>query len=578
MAPKRKRSSEDEAAPAEEHVETAPVKRTRPTRAAAAPKPASPPPAKPRARKTAAASGAATKKKAPGARKTTKKAAPVEEAPAEVAPASPKSAPKRVRKSTKAEAAAAEEPAAADKEPTRAYGFGGNCFGQLGISSEVDEKKRPTLIGADDKSKLHGMNVVCVAAGGMHSACVTDQGQAFTWGCGDDNCLGRALPDEDMEFYPGSAEGVEGTVVAATAGDSHTALLTADGHVFVTGTFRDSKGIIGFSPTVEKQPTFARVYDKTRDPIVAIAAGSNHVLMLSKNGRLLTFGVGEQGQLGRLAEDFQLHKENPDDVPEKEKVVFENKVTLKDVAVDDLSEVLTPAPVPCKRGAKWAKVFAGSWTSYAIDSKGKCWGWGLNNFSQLGFKFSSPTELSVVAPHSLSHWDDLKIVEFALGQHHVLALSDEGRVYSCGRGDMGRLGLGNTDSQDTPQLVAALADKKIVSISCATCVSYAIDDKGVAYAWGFGENQQLASGSDEDLLIPTAITGKSVAGARVLQVSGGGQHTLLVATVPPPSAAPAAAVAATPAPTATAVAQTAPAAAETAAPAPAAAAAAPMEQ
>jgi alpha-tubulin suppressor-like RCC1 family protein len=57
-----------------------------------------------------------------------------------------------------------------------------------------------------------------------------------------------------------------------------------------------------------------------------------------------------------------------------------------------------------------------------------------------------------------------------------------------------------------------------VEIACASCVSYAVDAAGVAYAWGFGENHQLGSGSDEDLLVPTAMAGKALAGAKVKQV------------------------------------------------------------
>lgn len=87
--------------------------------------------------------------------------------------------------------------------------------------------------------------------------------------------------------------------------------------------------------------------------------------------------------------------------------------------------------------------------------------------------------------------------------------------------------------------------------------SYAVDDAGALYAWGFGENQQLGTGSDEDALVPTLMSAKALQGcavkevrthathntrtthahaiARALrntQVFTGGQHTLFVATVP----------------------------------------------
>lgn len=54
-----------------------------------------------------------------------------------------------------------------------------------------------------------------------------------------------------------------------------------------------------------------------------------------------------------------------------------------------------------------------------------------------------------------------------------------GQVYSLGRREYGRLGLGE-DCQDVaePTLIAALKDKKVVGISCEGNVSYAVTDDG----------------------------------------------------------------------------------------------------
>ena len=39
------------------------------------------------------------------------------------------------------------------------------------------------------------------------------------------------------------------------------------------------------------------------------------------------------------------------------------------------------------------------------------------------------------------------ITSFALGQHHIIALSSTGKVYGIGRGDYGRLGLGDATAE-----------------------------------------------------------------------------------------------------------------------------------
>ena len=65
--------------------------------------------------------------------------------------------------------------------------------------------------------------------------------QVFTWGCNDEGALGRVVK-EGEEFSPGCVvEGLSGIeVVQLSAGDSHTAALTASGEVFFWGVFRVS--------------------------------------------------------------------------------------------------------------------------------------------------------------------------------------------------------------------------------------------------------------------------------------------------------------------------------------------------
>lgn len=434
-------------------------------------------------------------------------------------------------------AAAAAAPAPTDASVLRLFACGQNCFGQLGLGSEVDEKKRANIV---ESGELKSKNVASVSAGGMHSLAVTADGQAITWGCGDDHCLGRALPDEDSEFVPTHVDGMPEPVAAGRAGDNYTVLLGASGRVYMAGTFRDSKGILGFSSTVEKQPTFACIFPGGHERAVALETGCNHVVFLTNKGRVFTFGVGEQGQLGRIDSAFLVHNEQE---PTRELRGHAKVKFLRDVTVSALNEVLLPKPVSARGMNKVKKIFAGSWSTVVIDVKNHIWGWGLNNYAQLGFKFQNPEEMMVFKPRRLPHWEALNIVQFAFGQHHTVALSADGKVYSVGRGDMGRLGLGNTTSFDTPQHVAGLAAHKIVEISCANCNSYAVSDAGQAFAWGFGENHQLGTGTDEDALLPAPITAKALEGAAISHVCGGGQHTLLLAALP---TAPAAASGAAP--------------------------------
>lgn len=121
------------------------------------------------------------------------------------------------------------------------------------------------------------------------------------------------------------------------------------------------------------------------------------------------------------------------------------------------------------------------------------------------------------------------VVQFPGGQHHTLLLTNDNRCQVIGRRDYGRLGIGQVaDDLKTLTEVTALTDKHIVQVACGESCSFARTADGLVYAWGIGSNQQLGVGSDEDAYEPVLLTGVQVKGKVVLNVNGGGQHTLLL--------------------------------------------------
>ena len=60
----------------------------------------------------------------------------------------------------------------------------------------------------------------------------------YTFGCNDEGALGRLTAnEEEEEAKPGLVE-ISENVVQLSAGDSHTAALTASGKVYFWGAFR----------------------------------------------------------------------------------------------------------------------------------------------------------------------------------------------------------------------------------------------------------------------------------------------------------------------------------------------------
>jgi len=115
-----------------------------------------------------------------------------------------------------------------------------------------------------------------------------------------------------------------------------------------------------------------------------------------------------------------------------------------------------------------------------------------------------------------------------------------GVVYSLGRHDYGRLGLGkDCQTLGVPTPIPALEKVKCVEIACGNCVSYAVSEEGNVYSWGMGGNQLGIGGSadsdPEDVWEPQLMQGKALENKTVVCVSGGGQHSALAAKqVPSP--------------------------------------------
>lgn len=89
-------------------------------------------------------------------------------------------------------------------------------------------------------------------------------------------------------------------VIQVACGLHHTVVLTLAGEVFTFGS--NQYGQLG---TGDLQAVNGPVQVKVHGSISQIAAGSNHTVLMTHKGMVYTFGNYQKGQLGRLPNDFQ---------------------------------------------------------------------------------------------------------------------------------------------------------------------------------------------------------------------------------------------------------------------------------
>ena len=171
------------------------------------------------------------------------------------------------------------------------FTFGSNTLGQTGHGVTEGNQSTPKKVNGCLESK----KVVFVASNGNHSACITEDGDTYTWGEGQYGRLGHG--DERNVSSPKLVAGLEGKKAKEVAcGGRHTMVCTEDGKVYSFGDGRQGQlGHCNFekklTPTLIKTPLEGMC-------IVEVACGWTHSMALASDGCLYSWGNGEDGRLG----------------------------------------------------------------------------------------------------------------------------------------------------------------------------------------------------------------------------------------------------------------------------------------
>lgn len=122
----------------------------------------------------------------------------------------------------------------------------------------------------------------------------------------------------------------------------------------------------------------------------------------------------------------------------------------------------------------------------------------------------------------------------AVGGSHSLVIDEAGRLWAWGENTTdGRLGIGNTENQTSPQLVggddATHLARRYKAVAAGTNHSLAIDTDGYLWAWGLATNGRLGLGGTSSS--PTGATDNlptQVGMAKWKAISAGDTHSLAI--------------------------------------------------
>jgi alpha-tubulin suppressor-like RCC1 family protein len=323
---------------------------------------------------------------------------------------------------------------------------------------------------------------VDTAAGEDHSLALTSTGQVLAWGNNESGQLGdgtfkgpQSCGGIPCSTTPVKVKLPKGTkVVQVSAGGGFSLALTSTGQVLGWGFNHGELG--DGTRTSHDHPVEVKLPKGTK--AVAVAAGGNHGMALTRRGVVFTWGYNRFGELGD----------------------------------GTTTNSLSPVKVSLPPGTKAAAVAAGSDYSLALTRTGQILAWGFNADGELGNDtFTGPTTCTrfhygcATTPVQVQLPLGTKVAALAAGGDHALALTSNHHVLAWGNNTNGQLGDGPSTAPDKclrqercatmPVYVQLPKGTTVVEVATGFRHSLALTSTGQVLAWGYSADGQLGNGN-----------------------------------------------------------------------------------
>ncbi len=336
--------------------------------------------------------------------------------------------------------------------PSTAYVFTVKAKDPAGNVSAASSPLTVTTV-----SQLEDLVQLPPTQGESSAAFVRGDGTLWSWGSNNNGELGDSTTNN--RHAPVQTVGNMTNVKQVAAGSDHMVAIKKDGSLYAWG--YNGHGQIGDNSTTGRV-TPTRITN-TND-FVAVGAGDNHSLALKNDGTVWTWGRNNSGQLGIGASTAN---------------------QLIPVRVPNLDNVVAIA--------------AGEEFSMALKSDGTVWAWGDNDSGQLG----DDTKVNKNTPVQVKVLTNIKNI--VAGGNHALAVDGNGNLWAWGSSNHGQVGNNSDISQIIPIRIESLTNVK--GIAAGALSSYAVKNDGTIWAWGYNAYGNLGHGDTTNRSVPTRITG-----------------------------------------------------------------------
>ena len=299
-----------------------------------------------------------------------------------------------------------------------------------------------------------------IAAGESTAYVINEEGKLWVWGNNENGRVGNGKKtslEADWNAYTPQAIMPEHTFQSISASLYHALALDEDGKLWGWGHFAPSEEIFGATMGV-----VSPLQTLSWNTFVWVASGTNCSYAIDTDGSLWAWGINSNGQLGNGKVEY-------------------NEITTDMVML----------------GTQFRCVDADGNVVYAIDKDGQLWGWGTPyTRSSLG----NGTKEKSYTPIQIMPEEKFSLVSTSYGRTY--AIDQKGRLWGWGIG--GFLGDGTKQTQTSP--VQIMTGKYFTHVDVYKNRTVAIDVQGKSWAWGY--SPAMGVGMEQTIFYPAPINGE----------------------------------------------------------------------
>ena len=249
---------------------------------------------------------------------------------------------------------------------------------------------------------------------------------------------------------------------------------------------------------------------------ITVESSYDHTMGLKDNGQVWAWGYNQYGELGNGA--YSAGSSSPVQVVGNHSFIqiftgYQCSIGVKEDYMawtwgrgsygqlgTNSATTSVNSPVQVVGNHSFERVMGGSECFFGVKSNGQVWGWGRNDFGQLGdgTRTNRSSPVLVIGNHSF--------LEVRTSGYHTTGLKDNGTAWVWGSNSFGQLGTNNATSYSSP--VQVVGNHSFITVLAEfPGSSYGLKINGQIWSWGSNSFGQLGTNNITAYSSPVQVVG-----------------------------------------------------------------------